>query len=89
MSFINFFISLKNHQIKPVQGFSLFGKLISYEHGAYPPRVNLPKWGVLCILEQGTNLGIISAVFHSLNEDGGLGAPCVVKHPIFEIGNKP
>lgn len=42
-----------------------------------------PVRGVIRFSEQGTDLGIRSAVFHRMDEDGRLGPPVVVRKPTF------
>lgn len=78
MKFLN---SLQAHQIKGhgIVGFPLSVELLSSANDC----LSYPVKGVIVIQEQGTDLSIISAVFHRLNDDGSLGAPVVVKRPVF------
>lgn len=74
--------SMKNHQIKGagISGFTLMVRLEMSEN----TYIRYPAHGAIQILEQGTDLSVISAVFHRQNEDGSLGAPVVVRNPVFK-----
>lgn len=76
-----FYASLKNHSItgQGISGFSLVVVL----HKSENKYIAYPAVGVLRVLEQGTDLSIIKAVFHLLAGDGKLGPPVVVKRPSF------
>lgn len=79
-----FFESLKNHQItgKGIVGFGLPVTLTDSDNQylSYPIR------GVIVILEQGTDLSIIKAVFHVRDPaSDSLGPPVSVGHPRFEF----
>lgn len=82
-----FIQSLEVHQIRPKQNFGQLVTLLDSDN----PHFKYPVVGVLYVWEQGTDLSIISAVFHHQKEDGKLNAPAVVKHPIFtnKINSQP
>jgi hypothetical protein len=75
------FASLKAHQIKPHNGFALKVRLMASEN----EYIRYPAKGVLHVLEQGSDLSIIVAVFHVAYPDGRLGSPVVVRNPRFEV----
>lgn len=47
--------------------------------------ITYPAVGVLTIMEQGTDLSIIVAVFRHLEDDGRLGVPVEVRRPRFSF----
>lgn len=76
--------SMKVHQIRGA-GISGFAQKVTLTDSdntymAYPAK------GVLVILEQGTDLSIIKAVFHRLHEDNTLGPPVSAYRPAFTAG---
>lgn len=70
---------LRNHRIKPVHWFSLPVVL----EGSDNPYLDYPAQGVIRICEQGTNLSVISAIFHVLGDDGVFGPAVEVRNPRF------
>lgn len=74
--------SMKVHQIRCTQGFAMRVTLTDSDNTymAYPAK------GVLVILEQGTDLSIIGAVFHPLHDDNTLGPPVSAYRPAFTAG---
>lgn len=77
---MNFLNSLDTHQIKLHNGFAQKIRLVTSEN----PYFKYPVIGVLVAFEQGTDLSIITAIFHKQNTDGSLGAPAIVKKPVYE-----
>lgn len=77
---MNFLNSLDIHQIKLHHGFAQKIRLMSSENTYF----KYPVIGVLVAFEQGTDLSIIQAIFHKQDADGSLGAPAVVKKPVYE-----
>jgi len=73
--------SMKNHHIegKGLVGFGLPVILLSSDNEYLAPGVR----GVMKIIEQGTDLRVIVAVFHRLTEDHNLGAPVECRNPVF------
>lgn len=73
--------SLDNHCIKGkgIIGFGLRVRLDASVNECIP----YPIKGVLVILEQGTDLSIIKAVFHMERDDGSLGPPVTADKPVF------
>jgi len=76
-----FHASLRAHQIKTrgIDGFPLVVNLMASENDY----LSYPAKGVISINEQGTDLSVIVAIFRRLKDDGSLGAPVVVKNPVF------
>lgn len=74
-----FYKSLANHQIRIKHHFAQLVTLLESEN----PYFKYPVIGVLYTFEQSTHLGIVQAIFHELKKDGSLGAPAVVRNPIF------
>jgi hypothetical protein len=74
--------SMKTHCIKGagISGFTLMVRLEMSENRY----ITYPAHGALVILEQGTDLSVISAVFHRQYEDGSLGSPVEVRNPVFK-----
>lgn len=78
----NFHESMRIHQIKPKNHFNL-PVTITGSDNTY---LQYPVSGVINIIEQGTNLSIIVAVFRQFRPDGSLGAPVSVRNPKFTFG---
>lgn len=77
--------SLKVHQIRcaGISGFAQKAQLLRSDN----PHMTYPAFGVLVILEQGTDLSIIKAVFHKRHDDNTLGPPVSADHPHFIPGD--
>tara|TARA_R110000868_G_scaffold300642_3_gene561084 strand:+ start:962 stop:1234 length:273 start_codon:yes stop_codon:yes gene_type:complete len=74
--------SMEIHGIKGA-GISWFSLLVDLDGSDTNQFKHYPRRGVLRFCEQGTDLSTRSCVFHLLNEDGSLGAPCEVINPRF------
>jgi len=75
----NRYASMKVHGIKAQSGFALPVLLTGGEN----EYLKFPCRGVIVAMEQGSVLRYNFAVFHLAKEDGSLGAPVAVRHPVF------
>lgn len=76
--------SFKVQQIKGA-GISGFSQMVTLTSSSNP-HLDYPCKGVLRILEQGTDLSIVNAVFHRLHDDNTLGPPVSARAPVFTYG---
>lgn len=77
--------SLAAHQIKPQNGFALYGDLLGFEASEFQKNLRVPLRGTLHVLEQGADLSIIAALFHKEKPEGMFEAPFMVRKPVFSV----